>query len=137
MPRILIAECIHEVCSFNPAPTRYEDFAIQRGPALFDYHQTLGSEVGGALQILRAEPNVELVPTFGARGITSGGVIGRSIADALGAGAEAAINLNLQTRNTGVTEIVRGSSAVRVATFNGGFESGFKLETNARPRGAK
>ncbi len=51
--------------------------------------------------------------------VTSGGVIGRSIADALGAGAEAAINLNLQTRNTGVTEIVRGSSAVRIATFNG------------------
>lgn len=50
--------------------------------------------------------------------VTSGGVIGRSVADALGAGAEAAIQLNLQTRNTGVTEIVRGSAAVRVAAFN-------------------
>lgn len=31
MPSILIAECIHEVCSFNPVPTRYADFAVQRG----------------------------------------------------------------------------------------------------------
>lgn len=51
--------------------------------------------------------------------VTSGGVIGRTIADALGAGADAAIQLNLQTRNTGVTEIVRGGSVVRVAAFNG------------------
>ncbi len=50
--------------------------------------------------------------------VSSGGVIGRTVADALGANAEAAIHLNLQTRNTGVTEIVRGSSAVRVAAFN-------------------
>ncbi len=50
--------------------------------------------------------------------VTSGGVIGRSVADALGAGADAAIQLNLQTRNTGVTEIVRGSSVARLAAFN-------------------
>ena len=50
--------------------------------------------------------------------VTSGGVIGRTIADALGAGAEAAIELNLQTRNTGITEIVRGSSVTRLAVFN-------------------
>src|SRR4051794_1438997 len=75
MASILIAECIHEVCSFNPVPTRYDDFSIQRGLALFDYHRRLGSEVGGALNVLEAEPDVELRPTFGARGITSGGTI--------------------------------------------------------------
>ena len=75
MASILIAECIHEVCSFNPVPTRYEDFSIHRGPALFDYHRHLGSEVGGALKVLETEPNLELRPTFGARGITSGGTI--------------------------------------------------------------
>jgi len=51
--------------------------------------------------------------------VTSGGVIGRTVADALGAGADAAIQLNLQTRNTGVTEIVRSRSVVRLAAFNG------------------
>ena len=75
MASILIAECIHEICSFNPVPTRYDDFSIQRGQAFFDYHRNLGSEVGGALKVLEAEPNIELRPTFGARGITSGGTI--------------------------------------------------------------
>src|SRR5262245_5338755 len=75
MASILIAECIHEICSFNPVPTRYDDFSIQRGQALFDYHRQLGSEVGGALNVLEAEPNLEIRPTFGARGITSGGTI--------------------------------------------------------------
>jgi broad specificity phosphatase PhoE len=51
--------------------------------------------------------------------VTSGGVIGRAVADTLGAGADAAIHLNLQTRNTGVTEIVRSTSVTRLASFNG------------------
>jgi microcystin degradation protein MlrC len=84
MASILIAECIHEVCSFNPVPTRYEDFSIQRGQALFDYHRHLGSEVGGALNVLDAEPSIELRPTFGARGITSGGTIAGADFERLG-----------------------------------------------------
>jgi microcystin degradation protein MlrC len=75
MARILIAECIHEVCSFNPVPTRYDDFAILRGQAMFDYYRPLGSEVGGALNVLEAEPKLDLVPTYAARGITSGGTM--------------------------------------------------------------
>ena len=75
MASILIAECIHEICSFNPVPTRYDDFSIQRGQALFEYHRHLGSEVGGALGVFEAEPSLEVRPTFGARGITSGGTI--------------------------------------------------------------
>src|SRR5437764_10763975 len=78
MPRILIAECIHEICSFNPVPTRYDDFSIQRGNALFDYHRPLGSEVGGALKVFGAESSVAVVPTLGARGITSGGTIAQA-----------------------------------------------------------
>jgi hypothetical protein len=50
--------------------------------------------------------------------VTSGGVIGRLVADALAAGPDAAIQLNLQTRNTGVTEMVRGRSVQRVVAFN-------------------
>ena len=78
MPRILIAECINEICSFNPVPTRYEDFATQRGDALFDYHHGVGSEAGGALKVFAGEPNVAVVPTLGARGITSGGTIAQA-----------------------------------------------------------
>ncbi len=50
--------------------------------------------------------------------VTSGGVIGRLVAAALGAGADAAIQLNLQTRNTGITEMVRGRSVARLVAFN-------------------
>jgi broad specificity phosphatase PhoE len=50
--------------------------------------------------------------------VTSGGVIGRLVAAALNADAEAAIQLNLQTRNTGVTEMIRGRSVVRLVSFN-------------------
>ena len=50
--------------------------------------------------------------------VTSGGVIGRAVADALEAGPQAAINLNLQTRNTGITEVVRGKTATRIVAFN-------------------
>ena len=39
MPRILIAECIHEVCSFNPVRTCYDDFFVRTGQTMFDsYH---------------------------------------------------------------------------------------------------
>jgi broad specificity phosphatase PhoE len=50
--------------------------------------------------------------------VTSGGVIGRLVADTLDAGADAAIELNLQTRNTGITELVRGRTASRLLSFN-------------------
>lgn len=50
--------------------------------------------------------------------VTSGGVIGRVVADVLEAGAEAAIQLNLQVRNTSVTEMVAGRSARRLVSFN-------------------
>jgi broad specificity phosphatase PhoE len=50
--------------------------------------------------------------------VTSGGVIGRMVADTLEAGAEAAIQLNLQTRNTGITEFARGRTATRIVAFN-------------------
>jgi hypothetical protein len=40
------------------------------------------------------------------------------VAAALGADAEAAIQLNLQTRNTGVTEMMRGRSVSRLVAFN-------------------
>jgi broad specificity phosphatase PhoE len=59
-----------------------------------------------------------LEPSAAVLVVTSGGVIGRLVADALDAGPQAAIQLNLQTRNTGVTEMVRGRSIARVVAFN-------------------
>lgn len=59
-----------------------------------------------------------LEPSAAVLVVTSGGVIGRLVADALAAGPEAAIQLNLQTRNTGTTEMLRGRSIARVVAFN-------------------
>jgi len=51
--------------------------------------------------------------------VSSGGVIGRFVSGVLGAGSDAAIQLNLQTRNTGVTEVVRSKSGgSRLVSFN-------------------
>ena len=75
MPRIVVAECIHEVCSFNPLPTRYDDFLVHRREKLFDYHRGIGTEVTGARGVFAEDPAIEVVPAFGARGIASGGTI--------------------------------------------------------------
>lgn len=75
MPKILIAECRQEVSSFNPVPSHYDDFLIAQGDDLI--RQQLGSqtEVAGALGVFHAAEGVELVPTFSARSITSGGTL--------------------------------------------------------------
>lgn len=73
--RILIAECIHEVCSFNPVPTRYDDFFVNIGERMFAYHRGIGSEVNGALSVFGERPEIVVIPTFSARGIASGGTI--------------------------------------------------------------
>jgi microcystin degradation protein MlrC len=75
MPRILINECKQEISSFNPVPGRYEDFAISFGNDIMDHHRGIGSEVGGALRVFSEHPEVEVVPGYSARAITSGGTL--------------------------------------------------------------
>ena len=73
--RILIAECKQEVSSFNPIPSRYDDFAIRSGAEVFEYHAGRREEVGGALAALQDHAGVELIPTYSAQSITSGGTL--------------------------------------------------------------
>jgi microcystin degradation protein MlrC len=73
--RILIAECKQEVSTFNPNLSRIEDFGIRRGSTLLDYHRTVRNEVGGALSVFDADPSIEVVPTYSAFFITSGGTL--------------------------------------------------------------
>lgn len=75
MSRILIAECKQEVSTFNPVLSGYDDFTIRHGQAILDYHRCVRSEVGGALSVFDATPDVELVPTCSAHFITSGGTL--------------------------------------------------------------
>lgn len=78
MTRILIAECKQEVSIFNPHHSGYGDFGIRRGRELLDYHRTVRNEIGGALSVLDAEEDVELVPAYSAFFITSGGTLAKT-----------------------------------------------------------
>src|SRR5690348_8206285 len=74
MPKILIAECKQEVSTFNPHLSTYADFGIRRGDEILDYHRSVRTEVGGALEVFDAA-GVELVPTYSAFFNTSGGTL--------------------------------------------------------------
>jgi len=75
MVRILIGECKQEVSTFNPALSRYDDFTVRTGQAFLDAHRGGRLEVGGALSVFDAAPEVELVPTYSAHFITSAGTL--------------------------------------------------------------
>jgi microcystin degradation protein MlrC len=75
MPKILIAECKQEVSTFNPHKSGYDHFAIRRGADLLSYHRSVRNEIGGALSVLDAATGIELVPTYSAHFITSGGTL--------------------------------------------------------------
>lgn len=76
--RILIGECKQEVSSFNPVASHYTDFDVEWGQPILDLHRELNSEVGGALRIFGARPDVELAPTYSARARVSGGTLTRA-----------------------------------------------------------
>lgn len=50
--------------------------------------------------------------------VSSGGVIGRTVAGIVGGSAASAIELNLQFRNTGFCELIAGSGTFRMLSFN-------------------
>ena len=75
MSKILIAECKLEVSTFNPKPTGYDDFTIRRGEEILTYHRAVRYEVSGAMSILEAAPDIQLVPTYSALLRTCGGAL--------------------------------------------------------------
>lgn len=77
MPKILIAECKQEVSTFNPNVSSSNDFVIRYGEELLSYHRSVRNEVGGALSIFDTNENIQLVPTYSAFFITSGGTLAK------------------------------------------------------------
>jgi microcystin degradation protein MlrC len=71
--KILVAECKQEISSFNPVLSRYEDFEIEAGEPILNYHRGLNTELTGALDVFRAQAGIEIVPAYSVRAITSGG----------------------------------------------------------------
>jgi broad specificity phosphatase PhoE len=86
------------------------DGPLEAGEHWADFGRRAQAAIADAAADLPADAHVLVV--------TSGGIIGRLVADVLEAGAEAAIQLNLQVRNTGVTELVVGRRASRLVAFN-------------------
>ena len=63
MPRILIVECMQEISSFNPLPSAYENFHIERGEELLA-QRGLNTAIGGALSVFEARSDVTIVPAY-------------------------------------------------------------------------
>ena len=72
MPRILVAECLQEISSFNPVPSGYDLFVVHRGAEMLDTQRGLNTFVAGALDVFEATPGVEVVPTYSARSFSAG-----------------------------------------------------------------
>ncbi len=72
MPKILIAECRQEVSSFNPVLSHYDDFKILEGDKIFEL-KSARQEIAGALNVFEKRSDIQIVPTYSAHSITSGG----------------------------------------------------------------
>jgi microcystin degradation protein MlrC len=71
MLRILIAECYQEVSSFNPAPSIYENFFVQRGGELLG-ERGKNTAIGGVLSVFDRRADIEVVPTILAQADSAG-----------------------------------------------------------------
>ena len=75
MTRVLIAELQQETSTFNPHPTRYEDFLVVRGAAILAELQGTNTEIAGALDVFAEHGDVEIVPTVAAWAVPHGPVV--------------------------------------------------------------
>ncbi len=71
MPKILLAECMQEISSFNPVPSEYRNFTIRRGEELLAQRRG-NSAMAGAISVFAARGDVTLVPTYSARAGSAG-----------------------------------------------------------------
>ncbi len=69
--RVLIAECMQEISSFNPLPSQRTDFRVVLGKELFK-RRGLNTEIGGALRVFDGIADVQVVPVISARADSAG-----------------------------------------------------------------
>ena len=69
-PRILVAECMQEISSFNPLQSGYDNFHIEHGSAMLA-QEGLNTGLGGALAVFR-EKELEPVLAISARAGSAG-----------------------------------------------------------------
>lgn len=73
MARVLIGEFKQETATFNPVPTRYDDFSVYFGQDLIDARHATKTEIAGALDLFAAA-NIDIIPTVGASAVSGGPV---------------------------------------------------------------
>ncbi len=71
MTKVLIAECIQEISSFNPKPSGYENFQIQRGEEVLAQRGE-ESAIGGALKVFDERDDIEILPAYAANAESAG-----------------------------------------------------------------
>ncbi len=96
-PRILVAECMQEISSFNPVPSQYENFHIAHGEEMRT-QDGLNTALGGALPVLRAadmEPVLTISARAGSAGLLSAEGwkrLSTEVLDAISAGVNSGID---------------------------------------------
>src|SRR5579871_6893758 len=96
-PRVLIVECMQEISSFNPVPSQYENFRIERDEEMLP-QEGMNTALAGALQVLRAadmEPVFAISAGAGSAGILSAAGWSRlstEVLAAVAAGAQTGID---------------------------------------------
>jgi microcystin degradation protein MlrC len=69
--KVLIAECIQEISSFNPKPSGYENFFVQKGQEVLAQRGE-ESAIGGALKVFDRRDDIEIVPAYAANAESAG-----------------------------------------------------------------
>ena len=80
--RVLIAELKQETATFNPAPTRYNDFRIAVGNEMLSDYRGTQTEVAGTIDVFDEDGRVQVVPAMAVAAV-SGGPVGTADLDRL------------------------------------------------------
>jgi microcystin degradation protein MlrC len=72
MSRVLIAGIAQEISSFNPVPTEYELFSIQRDAEVLDFNRNTSTAIAGAMDAFDNRPELEYVASFAAKAVSAG-----------------------------------------------------------------
>jgi microcystin degradation protein MlrC len=72
LPRVLIAGIAQEISSFNPVPTEYELFSIQRDEEVVEVNKGTSTAIAGAMKVFDSEADVQFVTTFAAKAVSAG-----------------------------------------------------------------
>ncbi|MBK37159.1 MAG: microcystin degradation protein MlrC [Gemmatimonadetes bacterium] len=75
MKRVLIGTMTHEVGSFHPMHSGYDEFHHLWGQDILEAFNGGGSTTWGAIEVLKERDDVEIVPTYAAWMNTTGGLV--------------------------------------------------------------